>query len=119
MGPLTVTGLFTLLLVLHVVGAIVFAIAVSELHRWREWHHVYLGLATGAIGWLLAAAAPPVWLAYAGLALLLFGAWIVWDDALSHARQARDPDFPRRGSRGHLDYATSWWHRQAHRVGLI
>lgn len=119
------TGLFVLLLWAHLAAFVVFAIAVTEIDRWREWHHVYIGLALGAVGWVLAAAAPPEAFVYAGVALLLLGAWIAWDDALAHARQAQSSDYKLKAARLHpgpyggLDRPYSWWHRLAHRRGVI
>jgi hypothetical protein len=126
------TGLLVFLLALHLAAFVVFAIAVLAIHRWREWHHVYIGLAVGASGFALArwAAVHPLTLAWwlvfwLGVLLMVVGASIAWDDALLHARQARDPEYRALaanfapGTMGGLDARYSWWHRLAHRRGVI
>jgi hypothetical protein len=126
------TGLLVFLLALHLVAFVVFAIAVVAIHRWREWHHVYIGLGLGAFGWYIttmATRAEPHWFWWVaftvGILLLVLGASIAWDDALLHARQARDPEYRRLaatfapGTMGGLDAKYSWWHRLAERRRVI
>ena len=106
-------------LVIALAAFAVFARAVTIIHRWNEWHHVYIGIGVALFACVMCVATSVRWRSVTGLLLLVLGAWIAWDDALAHHRQAADPQFPRTGPRGHLDYDYSWWHRLAHRRGVI
>lgn len=106
-------------LVLAAVPLAALAWALTELRRWSEWHHGYLGVLLVAAGALLLWRAPWPAVRALGAAVGLFGLVCLVDDAQAHVRQALDPAFPRSGVRGFRDAEFSPLHRWAHRIGLI
>ena len=107
------------------VALIVWAIAVVAIDRWREWHHVWIGVALVILGVGIQFVAPVAWFFAVGLGLAALGNWIAWDDALAHNAQAHDPEYHRivanflPGTMGSLDAPYSWWHRFAARHRVI
>ena len=89
--------------------------ALTELRRWAEWHHAWLGVILVALGAALWAVDWP----RAALVFGVAGLVVLADDTQSHVRQALDPAFPRSGVRGWRDAEFSPLHRLAHRLGLI
>ncbi len=83
-------------------GTAYLALALARLHRFGEWHHGYLGLLTVLVGLALtripwAIGGVPI-AAVTGWTIVAVGEWWLWDDAVQHHRQRRDPL-----------YVSPWW----------